>query len=128
MLARVLGHCDSSQCFNHRIFQCQQYRVLHDPLVLAELFQRLELAELPRSNMSLRVRVGSSVVIRQTHCDNAPAVLRFTVVEPSSANPTQGKVSYLSPMGLALLSVPLGAVFTVTVRASESHWCLIALN
>lgn len=127
MLARIWGYCNSAACLHQSWFQCQQFRVLQDPLLLADLYQRIELSDRPASKMNARVVIGSRVTVRQLNA-NDKQVFHLTIVEPSSANLQRHKISYLSPMGLALLSLPLGATFYLSDRASESHWCVVAIN
>lgn len=129
MLARVLSYCNSASCFNHRLFQCQQRRVLQHPLLLSDLLERM--AQLSRSSSRIqpRVEIGSEVTIRPLYSHGrAGEALTFQLVEPSRANPDRGRVSYLSPIGLALLALPLGAEFSVVLGADENRWRLIALN
>lgn len=129
MLARVLSYCDSTSCFNHRLFQCQQRRVLQHPLLLSDLMHRFELIKQRTSRIQSIVEVGSEVTIRRLlpH-GRAGEVLTFQLVEPSRADPERGQVSYLSPLGLALLALPLGAEFSAVFGASDCRWRVIALN
>ncbi|PHR63304.1 MAG: hypothetical protein COA51_11045 [Idiomarina sp.] len=129
MLARVMNYCSSTSCFNHYLFQCQQRRVLQHPLLLSDLLQRLERIQQPQSRIHPCVEIGSEVTIRHILTHGCVGdVFTFQLVEPSRANPHQGLVSYLSPVGLALLALPLGAEFSVVSGASESRWRLMALN
>jgi len=129
VLARVMSYCNSTSCINHHLFQCQQHRVLQHPLLLNDLLHRLEVLQQPQSRIHPCVEIGSEVTIRQLFQHGcAGEVFTFQLVEPSRANPNQSLVSYLSPIGLALLALPLGAEFSVVSGASESRWRLMALN
>lgn len=52
----------------------------------------------------------------------------YTLVSPSEANPTQGKLSIASPIGKALLAQEVGAVVEVIVPAGKLRYQIEALK
>ena len=55
-------------------------------------------AEMPRGDH--RAQIGSTVVVRNLASGRE---LRYTVVSPSEVNPAEGKISFASPVGKALM-------------------------
>lgn len=105
-------------------------RAPDDPLVLAlrAKMARLEasVAELESllrravivedEDESIRVRIGSTVEVSNLATG---AVMRYTVVSPSEAEPRAGRISSAAPVGAALLGRCEGEEFEVQVPAGK---------
>jgi transcription elongation factor GreA len=85
-----------------------QNRMVH----LAERMKRVILIE---ETGSETVQIGSKVTIQ------APdgAVKTYEIVGPSETNPSYGRISYLSPIGSALMSHAVDDAVTLTLRGED---------
>ena len=73
------------------------------------------------------VTMLSRVVVQSAHGGDAPRTL--TVAYPADAQPEQGVVSVLSPVGLALLGRRVGQVVAwQNPDGSEASWRILALD
>jgi len=68
------------------------------------------------NNDNERVRLGSMVTVVE---DGSAEEEVFHLVGPAEANPSQGRISYESPLGRALLERRVGDVVQVTAPAGE---------
>ncbi len=68
---------------------------------------------------SAKVTLGSTVTLQDLSSDEE---LRYTLVNPSEASPSKGKLSIASPTGKALLSRRQGEVIEVAAPAGALHY------
>lgn len=71
-----------------------------------------------------RVRLGSRVTIAE---DGGPPET-YILVGPAEADPTQGKISYESPLGQALLGRTAGEVVTVEAPAGTMVFRILSVE
>ena len=76
-------------------------------------------AEKPMATPTVTVRLRTKVVLRDIASGKE---LTYTLVTKNEANPANGKISIISPIGKALLNQPQGAVVKVTAPAGELHY------
>ncbi len=69
-----------------------------------------------KEKVTPKVSIGDSVIL----CDLASGEeLRYTLVSPKEVDPTEGKISNLSPIGKAIIGQNQGEVVEVTVPAGK---------
>lgn len=69
-----------------------------------------------KEKVTPKVSIGDSVIL----CDLASGEeVRYTLVSPREVNPSEGKVSSLSPIGKAIIGQSQGEVIEVTVPAGK---------
>ncbi|WP_322802615.1 transcription elongation factor GreA [Thermoflexus sp.] len=78
----------------------------------------------PQPSEDGRVRIGSRVTIAED--GGTPEV--YVLVGPAEADPTQGKISYESPLGQALLGRAPGDVVTVEAPAGLLTFRILAVE
>lgn len=94
-------------------------QLLMDDVQLATLLDRLKLSSTPQASLEQRVRVGSYVTIASPDFKES---LDVQLVEPCDSKPLHNRISYLSPLGAALLGLRLGAEFTVAAGKGLHDW------
>jgi transcription elongation factor GreA len=77
------------------------------------------------ANSSDQVALGSTVVVVE---NGGKAVEQYHIVGSAEANPTNGKVSYESPVGKALLGHRVGDTVAVRVPAGEIAFTVVAIQ
>ena len=85
-----------------------QNRMVH----LAERMKRVILIEETGSDT---VQIGSKVTIRALD----GMVKTYEIVGPAETNPSYGRISYLSPIGSALMGHAVGDAVTLTLRGED---------
>ena len=71
----------------------------------------------PQPNGSGTIELGSTVVLETNHGEKI-----FQIVGPHETNPAHGRISHLSPLGVALMHHRKGDVVTLeTTRGSSSY-------
>lgn len=69
------------------------------------------------------IDIGETVVL-QTNGD----MNTYAIVGPTEANPDEGRISYQSPIGSALLKRQVGDEFDVTIPAGNIHCRIVAVR
>ncbi len=125
MLARMFGINKSEAGLYHPMFQCQEWRVLSDPIQLSQLFSRFELLERPGSRIHSKIRVGTKISLKPL---DTRKIVKIQLVEPRDARPELARISYMSPVGMQLLGLQLGDEFSVADRGGEYYWRVMSIN
>lgn len=93
-----------------------------------ELYEAQELLKsarpFPRKRDALQVAIGSVVDLLDTN----GRILRYTVVESVEANPTDGRISALSPLGRSLLGKQIKDVVEWTAAIGTRRLQLISIH
>lgn len=73
------------------------------------------------------VDIGETVVL-QMEDDDPPTVETYTIVSPAESAPDEGRISYESPVGHALLNHKVGDEVTVAVPAGSLHYRIVGVG
>lgn len=96
--------------------------------VESELYDSHELLKsarpFPRRRDALKVAVGSAVDLLDTNGH----ILRYTIVESIEANPSDGRISALSPLGKSLLGKQLKDIVEWTAAMGTRRLQLISIH
>lgn len=90
------------------------------------LMRRMALAEVidPRQHSGDRVRFGVVVALE----DETGRRLRYQIVGEDESEPREGKISWSSPLGRALVGKEVGEVATLRVAAGEREFSIEAIE
>lgn len=125
MLMRIFRFCKTLICPTSSMFHEAGPRIFLDPVALSLLLNRLELCESQISRLQNRVRVGSTVVLRN---ESNGKHLTLRIVKSEKACPAKGIVSFTSLIGAALLGLRCGDVAEVKSTQGELKWRLVSVN
>ena len=90
---------------------------------IAEIEDILQNAELIKATKKATIGLGSKVELK-----NGGKPISYHLVGPVEADPTSGKISNESPIGLALAGKKVGDHATVTTPKGEITYEIIAVN
>lgn len=121
MLARMFRFCKTSICPKNPMLHDASQQLLMDDVQLATLLDRLKLSASPQASLEQRVRIGSYVTIVSSDFNEN---LDVQLVEPCDSKPQHNRISYLSPLGAALLGLRTGAEITVPTGAISRNWII----
>jgi transcription elongation factor GreA len=107
------------------MFQEAGYRILMDPLELRSLLNRIEFSDSRTSRLEGRIRVGSSVVVKNLITGEQ---LNLHIVTGKNADPVQGKVSFTSVIGAQLLNLRCNETLTVNTSGGALMWKIVTVN
>ncbi len=107
-VSRTSQYGDFSENAEYQEAKYQLRRTLSRIDVLEDRLKRVILIE-DGDDATERVRIGSTV---RVHVGEKSRV--YTIVGPQETNPLQGRISYASPLGAALLHQSVGACVQVT--------------
>ena len=79
---------------------------------------------LDEANLSTTVHLGSTVVVR----DQDGREERYSIVDGAEANPLEGRISFDSPVGKALLSKKAGSRVKVPVPAGTLNLFILSID
>ncbi|KPD23413.1 hypothetical protein AFK76_09590 [Idiomarina zobellii] len=122
---RMFRPCKGSVCLGNPIFQNAGQRMLMDPIELSILLERLEFSQKQSSRLLGRITVGSSVTIKNRVTREK---LTVTLVPPELAEPEEQMISFISPLGSALLGLKLGDVAVTEFGRRTDKWDVISVN
>jgi len=125
VLMRMFRPCKGSVCLGNPIFQNAGQRMLMDPIELSILLERLEFSQKQSSRLLGRITVGSSVTIKNRVTREK---LTVTLVPPELAEPEEQMISFISPLGSALLGLKLGDVAVTEFGRRTDKWDVISVN
>ncbi len=74
-------------------------------------------------NASGRIRIGSTVTL-----ETNGRTLMFEVLGSSETNPSRGRISYLSPLGVALMGHAAGEEVTVRAQDRETAYRIVSVT
>ncbi len=106
------------------MFQDASQRIFLNPVALCLLLNRLAFCDSEISRLENRVRVGSTVTLRNVFSQE---VLTLRIVKDEKARPAEGIVSFTSIIGVALLGLRSGDVAQVRTAQGEFEWELVAV-
>lgn len=88
---------------------------------IRELEGIIDAAKIEESNRepAMTVSHGNMVTIRDL---DSGEMLNYTLVDPREVNPTRGKISFVSPVGKALMGKAVGEVIAVDVPAGRINY------
>ncbi|NBV49715.1 transcription elongation factor GreB [bacterium] len=90
------------------------------------LSKRLEIAEIidPEQQKSEKVLFGATVTIQDENGSNR----RFIIVGVDETNVKEGRISWVSPVGKALLQAQVGDTVTIHTPKGEEDWEIIQIE
>ncbi|MCW1892068.1 MAG: GreA/GreB family elongation factor [Candidatus Uhrbacteria bacterium] len=111
-VAQAVQKGDLSENAEYQESRGRLTRIQNRQVHLAERMKRVILIEETGSDT---VQIGSKVTIQ------APdgLVKTYEIVGPSETNPSYGRISYLSPIGAALMNHAVDDVVTLTLRGED---------
>lgn len=90
---------------------------------LHEMARILALAKVIRKKKSKSVDIGNSVTLRQD--DNE---ITYTIVGEYEANPSEQKISFLSPLGSKLIGKKVGDTCVIITTLGETLYTISSIN
>ncbi|RUO21801.1 GreA/GreB family elongation factor [Aliidiomarina haloalkalitolerans] len=117
--------CKTSICYTHPMLQDSSHSLLLDPVQLATILNQLEASQRPASRLYARVRLGSFVTLT---AKDYSETLELQLVEPGDSNPALNKVSFLSPVGAAILGKRRGAEVVVKTSIGDFEWIITCVR
>tara|TARA_R110000751_G_scaffold15290_1_gene49200 strand:+ start:4652 stop:4960 length:309 start_codon:yes stop_codon:yes gene_type:complete len=94
-------------------------------MALGELLDRLEFCGSQSASIENRVRIGSTVLIRN---EATLEYLTLRIVKDQKAYPSKGIVSFTSVIGFALLGLRCGEMAHVKTAKGELQWLLFSVS
>jgi transcription elongation factor GreA len=125
VLKRAFRFCKTSVCPSNPIFQEAGQQMLIDPVELSILLNRLEFSESKEALMEKRIRVGTSVVLRNV---KTMEQVKVRLVPPEMVDTDSYLVSFISPLGSSLLGLRVGDMATVIVKDISIKWEVLTVN
>jgi transcription elongation factor GreA len=125
VLMRIFRYCKTLICPTNSIFQEASYRILLDPISLCLLLNRLEFCNSQTSRLENRVRIGSTVLLRN---ESTFEYLTLRLVKGEKAYPSKGVVSFTSVIGVALLGLRCGDVAQIKTSEGECEWQIFTVS
>jgi transcription elongation factor GreA len=86
---------------------------------------RLEFSESKEALMEKRIRVGTSVVLRNV---KTMEQVKVRLVPPEMVDTDSYLVSFISPLGSSLLGLRVGDMATVIVKDISIKWEVLTVN
>ena len=103
-------------------FAKQNLRRINDRITMLE--ERLKHAiPIDQSPSDGKIRIGSTVTLRTNGNE-----LTFEILGSSESNPSQGRISYSSPLGVALIGKGVGDVAVLKTTRGETSYEIIAIE
>lgn len=75
------------------------------------------------TNSDGSIKVGSKVILEQNGQQST-----FSILGTSESNPLQGRISYSSPLGSALLNKRTGDTVTINTQSSEINYKILSVS
>lgn len=91
---------------------------------ILEIKSQLENSEIVKSTCKDKAGIGCTVTIQ--HEDGNKKV--FTLVGEDEANPMEGKVSYVSPVGKSLINKKKGSEVKISTPSGDSKYKIISIS
>jgi transcription elongation factor GreA len=103
-------------------FAKQNLRRLNDRVTILEerLKQAIPIDQGPSDG---KIRIGSTVVLRSNGNE-----LTFEILGSSETNPSSGRISYSSPLGVALIGKSVGDVATLKTPRGETSYEVLRIE
>jgi len=125
VLMRIFRICKTLICPPNSMLQDAGHRILLDPIALCLLLNQLEFSDRQSSRLQNRVRIGSTVVLRNVATKER---LILHIVKDQKACPEQGIVSFTSIIGSTLIGLRRGDVARVNTAQGELKFKLLKVN
>ena len=90
---------------------------------IAEIEEILNNADIIQAGASHTIGLGSRVELK-----NGSKTVEYTIVGPVEADPLQGRISDVSPMGMALHGKKVNDTVTITTPKGEITYTVIAIG
>jgi len=123
-IKRARAYGDLSENFEYHAAK-QAQAILNGRI--AELEAVLERAQVVEDGSAggETVVLGSIVMVRDMETED---VWEYTIVDASSADPLNDRISYSSPVGQALIHKKIGDVVEIAIPAGKAHYEIIGLR
>jgi transcription elongation factor GreA len=125
VLMRIFRSCKTLICPTNSILQEAGYRILLNPISLCFLLDRLEYCNSQTSRIENRVRLGSTVLLRN---ESTREYLTLRIVKDEKAYPSKGIVSFTSIIGFALLGLRCGDIAHIKTYRGVFDWQLFTVS
>ena len=89
------------------------------------MLERVEIIDEKAAHKSKEVRVGSTVSVK---IEKGGKAQKYQLVGPAEANPSDGRISYESPVGHALVGKKRGDTVTVKTPGGEIEMSITAVS
>lgn len=96
-------------------------QLLLDDVRLASLLHNLKLSGSPEATLERRVRIGSYVTLTSPDFSEN---IEVKLVEPTASRPQKNRISYMSPLGSALLGLRPGSEVSLHDSDGKSEWII----
>lgn len=104
-------------------YQEAKFRLSRTDGRIFSIKDRLKRAVVIQSDASDKIQLGSTVVL---HVNNQEKT--YLIVGPQEANPTQGRISYVSPLGSELLGHGAGEEVTIKTANGETMYKILEVK
>lgn len=88
------------------------------------LEEKVKNAKIVKSNTDSKVDIGDIVVLS----DDKGNTKKYQIVGEDEANPLEGKISYKSPIGKAILCKKKGQKVVIETPAGKTNWSIKEIN
>ena len=92
---------------------------------IERMLERAEVIDEKAAHRSKEIRVGSTVSVKLTKNGKSQ---KYQLVGPAEANPAEGRISYESPVGFALVGKKRGDKVTVTTPGGELEMSITSVS
>lgn len=91
---------------------------------IAKIEDKIKNAEVVKGTKNGKINIGESVVLENSEGKKQA----YTVVGEDEANPLEGKISFKSPIGKAILGKKKGQKITIETPAGKTKWIIKEVN
>lgn len=95
-------------------------RIQNRIISLTERLKRVELIDPKQTDVT---QIGSSVIVE---CDGKER--HFQIVGPQETNPAEGRISYLSPIGSALLDKKVNDLVEIEINDTQKKYRILSIG
>lgn len=91
---------------------------------IVKIEEKIKNAEVVKGSKNGKINIGESVVL-----ENSDGKLqKYSIVGEDEANPLEGKISFKSPIGKAILGKKKGQKVTIETPAGKTKWIIKEVN
>ena len=117
MVAEGIEDRDFREDSNFSVAVAERTKIQKKINELDEVANNCRIPEIDKSTVT--INFGKSAKLMNV---DSGEIREFTVVGPYETDPKKGKISYLSPMGKAMLGIKKGEDFEVITPSREQYW------